>query len=563
MSKSSSARGLAQISMDQRFFIGKLVAAIALLFAVQGCFAQQVREFSPDAVETEGFSEYDDLYVVDCLLPGEVRRMGRSMFMSPRRPVRTTAIDCRIRGGEYTAYSRANYQSALGVWMERAREGDAEAQHYVGEIYEKGLGREPDYAEAMAWYLRAAEQGYSRSQVNLGYFYERGLGVEPDPAEALKWYRRAAGVDDDDLIFASAAQQRMENLRAELEQELEQSQAEQRALQQQVETLREQLDRQAGSSAEAEATIATLEGMLARVEDRAAETEGRLVRLRGSEISAPAAGDEQRTAQQQHFSGNVDTERFGKYFALIVGLQSYAFWEPLESPHQDARRLAEILSSRYGFDTTLLLDASGKEILSSINDLRERVGPDDNVLLYFAGHGQLLRPEAEQLRRGYWLPVNAELDRTTFWVSNSAINDYLAILDARSVLVVADSCFGGAMSTDPATMMLGSGMELSDRLIDLSLSRKARFVISSGGLKPVLDGSSGEHSVFARALIESLEGASSLLRAQDVFAQVAERTAGLAAVQGMDQRPEMRPIREAGHEAGSFFFIPTGDDSSG
>ncbi|MEE4638772.1 MAG: caspase family protein [Wenzhouxiangella sp.] len=550
--------------MYQPLCTGKLAAVAVLLFAVQGCFAQQVREFSEDAVETEGFSEYDDLYVVDCLLPGEVRRMGRSMFMSPRRPVRTTAIDCRIRGGEYTAYSRANYQSALGVWLERAREGDAEAQHYVGEIYEKGLGRAPDYAEAMAWYLRAAEQGYSRSQVNLGYFYERGLGVEPNPTEALKWYRRAAGVDDDDLIFASAAQQRMESLRAELEEELEQSQAEKRALSQQVQALREQLDRQAGTNAEAEATIATLEGMLARVEDRAAETEGRLVRLRGSEIAAPpAASAEQATAQRQHFSGNVDTERFGKYFALIVGLQSYAYWEPLESPHQDARRLAEILSSRYGFDTTLLLDASGKEILSSINDLRERVGPEDNVLLYFAGHGQLLRPEAEQLRRGYWLPVNAELDRTTFWVSNSAINDYLAILDARSVLVVADSCFGGAMSTDPATMMLGAGMELSDRLIDLSLSRRARFVISSGGLRPVLDGSSGEHSVFARALIESLEGASSLLRAQDVFAQVAERTASLAAVQGMDQRPEMRPIREAGHEAGSFFFIPMGDGGSG
>ena len=545
--------------MNQRLFTGKLVAMAALLLAVQGCYAQQVREFSLDSIEAEGFSAYDDLYVVDCLLPGEVRRMGRTMFMSPRRPIRTTAIDCRIRGGEYTAYSRADYQSALRVWMDRAREGDAEAQHYVGEIFEKGLGREPDYAEALAWYKRAAEQGYNRSQVSIGYFYERGLGVEADPNEALKWYRRAAGLGDDDLVFASAAQQRLETLRAELQQELDQSQAEQRALRQQVETLREQLNRQAGSSAEAQATIATLEGMLARVESRAAETEGRLVRLRGSDISAPSAtGSQQASVQQQHFSGNVDPGRFGNYFALIVGLQSYSFWEPLESPHQDARRLAEILSTQYGFDTTLLLDASGQEILSSINDLKERVGPQDNVLLYFAGHGQLLRPEAEQLRRGYWLPINAELDRTTFWVSNSAINDYLAILDARSVLVVADSCFGGAMSNDPATMMMGTGMELSDRLIDLSLARRARFVISSGGLRPVLDGSGGEHSVFARALIEALEGANSLVRAQDVFVQVAERTAGLAAQQGMDQRPEMRPIREAGHEAGSFFFLPKG-----
>lgn len=542
--------------MNRAGITGPLATMAVLLLLVQAGVAQQVREFDPDSVEAEGFSAFDDLYVVDCLLPGEVRRMGRTMFMSPRRPVRTTAIDCRIRGGEYTVWSRADYQSALRVWLDRAREGDAEAQHNVGQIFEKGLGRSPDFAEALAWYRRAAEQGFTRSMVNIGYFYERGLGVEADPNEALRWYRRAAGLNEDDLVFASAAQQRLDALRAELQQELEQSQAEKRALRQQVESLRDQLSRQATTSAEAEATIATLEGMLARVESRAAETEGRLVRLRGSDILPSTAEPQPAAAQTQRFTGNVDPGRFGNFYALIVGLQSYSYWEELESPHQDARRLAELLTSRFGFDTTLLLDASGHEILSSINDLKARVGPNDNVLLYFAGHGQLLRPDAEQLRRGYWLPVNAELNRTTFWLANSAISDFLAILDARSVLVVADSCFGGAMSNDPATMMMGTGMELSERLIELSLSRRARFVISSGGLSPVLDGSTGEHSVFARALIESLEGTDSLVRAQDLFVQIAERTAGLAALQGVDQRPEMRPIREAGHEAGSFFFLP-------
>lgn len=544
------------------FSIAFLSISLAVLLAAPGGFAQQVRDFSADSIEAEGFSEFDDFYVVDCLLPGEVRRMGRTMFMSPRRPVRTTAIDCRIRGGEYTAYSRANYQSALGVWLSRAQEGNAEAQHYVGEIFEKGLGRAPDYVQALSWYKRAAEQGYRRSQVSIGYFYEHGLGVDPDPAEALRWYRRASGLDEDDLVFASAAQQQMDALRAELQSELEQSQAEQRALRQQVEMLRRQLEQQSDGRADAEATIATLEGMLARVESRTAETEGRLVRLRGSDL-VPAATQLPAATQAAFSGGAVDHGRFGNYYALIVGLQSYHFWEPLESPHQDARRLAELLTTRYGFDTTLLLDASGQEILSSINDLRERIGPQDNVLLYFAGHGQLLRPEAEQLRRGYWLPVNAEIDRSTFWLSNSAINDYLAILDARSVLVVADSCFGGAMSNDPATMMMGTGMQLSDRLIDLGLSRRARFVISSGGLRPVMDGMGGEHSVFARALIEALEQADTLFRAQDVFVEVAERTAGLAAVQGMEQRPEMRPIREAGHEAGTFFFVPKSADSGG
>ncbi|MEN1729526.1 MAG: hypothetical protein AAGJ52_13905 [Pseudomonadota bacterium] len=113
---------------------------------------------NPDSTEMEGFEAVDDLMVVDCLLPGEVRQMGRMTYLSPRRPVRTTALECRIRGGEYTAYSRADYRSALRVWQERADEGDAEAQHMVGEIHEKGLGIDPDHAEAARWYQLAADQ---------------------------------------------------------------------------------------------------------------------------------------------------------------------------------------------------------------------------------------------------------------------------------------------------------------------------------------------------------------------------------------------------------------------
>ncbi|MGB0514440.1 MAG: caspase family protein, partial [Wenzhouxiangellaceae bacterium] len=410
----------------------------------------------PESAEMEGFQAFDDLHVVDCLLPGEVRRMGKTTFLSPRRPVRTTAADCRIRGGEYTAYDRADYRTALQVWMEKARSGDPEAQHYVGEIHEKGMGRAPDYAEAFEWYRRAAEQGYARSQVSLGYFYEQGLGTEPDVAESLKWYRRAAGAGEDELIFASAADERMRELRAELESELEQAQAERRALRQQIERLRAELESERGAGEAARQTVETLEGMLSRVESRAAEAEGRLIRMRGKLEPGIAARPAEPSATTQRMeAGQLNEFRFGKYYALVVGQEGYMFWDPLRSPHHDARRLAEILSLQYGFDTTLLLDASGSEILSSINDLRERVGSGDNVLIYFAGHGQLLRAQTGEQRRGYWLPVNAELERTTYWVSNSAINDYLAILDARSVLVIADSCFGGAMSTDPSSLLLG------------------------------------------------------------------------------------------------------------
>ena len=98
----------------------------------------------------------EDLLVVDCLLPGQIRQLGRqASFMSARRPIRTTQADCQIRGGEYVAYDRANYQTALKVWLDAAMGGSAEAQNAVGEIYAKGLGIEPDFGMAFQWFKKA------------------------------------------------------------------------------------------------------------------------------------------------------------------------------------------------------------------------------------------------------------------------------------------------------------------------------------------------------------------------------------------------------------------------
>lgn len=146
-----------------------------------------------------------DYVLVDCLLPGQIRRLGTSMtYLTPRRSVKATQQDCAIRGGEYVLFDRSDYGSALQVLLPKARAGDVVAQTYVGEIYEKGLGiAGPDYAEAASWYRKAAENNHGPAQTSLGSLYERGLGVPKDKAAALDWYRRATGLSEDRLIFES------------------------------------------------------------------------------------------------------------------------------------------------------------------------------------------------------------------------------------------------------------------------------------------------------------------------------------------------------------------------
>ncbi len=180
-----------------------MASAITVL---TGCVAAPIDSESQVALEQVG-RDAARLLVVDCLLPGQVRQLGtRLTYQTPRRPVKTSASDCEVRGGEYVAYDRANFSTSLNIWLPRAKQGDPQAQTYVGEIFERGLGTQTDYRAAAEWYRKAADQGYSRAQINLGYLLESGLGVEKNLTEAMNWYRVASGVSDGELEYVTSAE---------------------------------------------------------------------------------------------------------------------------------------------------------------------------------------------------------------------------------------------------------------------------------------------------------------------------------------------------------------------
>lgn len=182
------------------------IAGFAL--ALTGCVASSGgsdTDMAMAAARAGDFRQLDDLMLVDCLLPGQLRQLGRQMtYLAPRRRIKTTKSDCGIRGGEFILFDRSDYGSALQALLPKARAGDPVAQTYVGEIYEKGLGLPgPDYSQAASWYKKAADAGHRPAQTHLGSLYERGFGVQQNRAEALNLYRRATGLDEDGLVFES------------------------------------------------------------------------------------------------------------------------------------------------------------------------------------------------------------------------------------------------------------------------------------------------------------------------------------------------------------------------
>ena len=247
---------------------------------------------------------------------------------------------------------------------------------------------------------------------------------------------------------------------------------------------------------------------------------------------------------------------FGTFHALVIGNNEYAHLPDLKTARGDAQAVAKLLETRYGFKTTVLLNADRYAILSTLNKLRAELSEDDNLLIYYAGHGELDRAND----RGNWLPVDAEPDSTANWISNIQITDVLNSMLIRQIMVVADSCYSGTL-TRAALAQLDGGVSDKGRVkwIKVMATKRARVVLSSGGVQPVLDSGGGKHSVFAKAFIEVLRSNDSVLEGQLVYRRVAQRLADSSAAR-IGQIPSYAPIKYAGHEAGDFFFVPRAHD---
>jgi hypothetical protein len=192
-----------------------LCMVMMFLLIATGCRQDRAAAINQAGLATPGglVANPDAYLEVDCLLPGQVRKLGSAVFVGPRRPLKTTADDCEIRGGEYVLFDRANFRDALAVWMVEAEGGDPIAATYVGEIYMKSPPEQPRYDLAAKWFLAAADKGHKRAQINLGYLYENGLGVATDTTQAAVWYGRASGVNPAEIV---QQQQRSDSERLEI-----------------------------------------------------------------------------------------------------------------------------------------------------------------------------------------------------------------------------------------------------------------------------------------------------------------------------------------------------------
>lgn len=264
-------------------------------------------------------------------------------------------------------------------------------------------------------------------------------------------------------------------------------------------------------------------------------------------ISTPVAGAgrdvELNSAPIGKELGDEYISNLPKYKALIIGVSNYKFagrgLESLENPAKDAGHLYKTLTESYTFDSTdviFLKDPTRHQIIDQLELLASNVGPKDNLLIFYAGHGYY----DKQKELGYWLPSDATTASKADWIANSTVKDYLRAINSKHTLLVTDACFGGSIfktrSVDAYSIL---------RIHDLykDPSRKA---ITSGNLTEVPD-----KSLFISQLLKKLnDNEDDFLPAQKLFTRIYEPV-----INNSSTIPKFGVIQGAGDEGGDFIFI--------
>ena len=537
-----------------RLSIKLVLLGAAVLGVLSGC--------ASSGTPADAKLELSELDIVDCIVEGSVRQMGRNFaYQEPPRMARISETDCAALGGSFVLYDPAKPESVIEKWLPFAEGGDAAAQYRLGLIYEGVMGAEPNYAQAAYWYGKGAEGGHRQSLFSLSTLYEKGLGVEKDVLKALELYRQASGIEGDSLMLSSVAAAEIEAAKSELSDEVETIQAQRDALASQVASLRETASKGKGKSdGKSAKKVAALQALVDDLNAKLVTKEQTLVSIPSFRMLNPEARGAGVTAFDFPALPKklMRTRVIGKFYALVIGNNDYERMVDLQTPHNDARRISSLLTERYGFSTQLLLDANEEEIKRAIHRLNEVAEEADNILIYFAGHGHQGAAEERARMRGYWLPTNADADQDVNWVDNWWVTNHLDAAKARRALVIADSCYGGVFSTDLPIGPVTELAPLGDADFDRKLERRSRFVLASGGNAPVMDAArpGAEHSVFASAFIGVLEESDGPMSVVEIYGRVFDRMYDALQGSALEQEPELRVIRAAGHESeGDFFFV--------
>lgn len=239
-------------------------------------------------------------------------------------------------------------------------------------------------------------------------------------------------------------------------------------------------------------------------------------------------------------NGAGETAPTGINHLLVIAIDEYLYCPKLSNCVKDAKDFAHLLWERYQFekaDTYFLLDgeATRRNILNTIRDLRTKVKETDSLVIYYSGHGQTVDDV------GYWVPADAAADNEVDFVSTLELKTRLDVINSFHTFLIADACFSGSLF-----------LSFRDTPMAAGENKRSRWgLAASHSREKALDGTPGENSPFAERLLKNLRNNTESLGIQKLAGRLIDE---VHVTSERKQTPVFKPLNVKGDDSGQFVF---------
>jgi len=146
--------------------------------------------------------------------------------------------------------------------------------------------------------------------------------------------------------------------------------------------------------------------------------------------------------------------------AVLIGINTYTYFNALEGCVNDARSMDELLRTQFGFESTRLLlntDATRENILGAFDQLVADSQIDDVAVIYYAGHGSQIRDREGDEPSGFdstLIPIDSSRDAAHPEQMREITDDEIFLFlqklgnKTKAITVIVDACHSGTITRD-------------------------------------------------------------------------------------------------------------------
>lgn len=226
---------------------------------------------------------------------------------------------------------------------------------------------------------------------------------------------------------------------------------------------------------------------------------------------------------------------------MIIGINHYGedALPDLDNPITGAEKLYLTLTSSYNFEDeniVLFKDATRADIIMNMDQLARVVTPDDNVLIFYAGHGTW----DMEAKIYYWLPSDATINTKVNWFPDSQLSDYLKTINSKHTLLIVDASFSGSI------FKARSAMPTSNPDLPALYEQPSRKAITSCSLTEASD-----NGIFTKYLVQGLNvNEETCLSSEQLFSSFR-----MNVITNGNAIPQYGVISGTGDQGGDFIFL--------